>query len=273
MSLKLTNDVKTVIQKAVALLNGAARRVFMASVVKQMDRGGQRLASVELGWNRDVIRKGLRELQSGIVCVDAFNLRGRKRLEERLPALEADMREIAEPKSQTDPTFRTTQLYRRLTAGEVRRQLLEAKGYPPDKVPSERTLRRKLSEMGYFPRRVAKSKPVRKIPETNAIFDQVHQINHQADADPGTVRISLDTKAVVAIGDLSRNGKSRQGEQASDHDFEPDQKVVPFGLFRPDTNETWLFFTSGSVTSDFMIDRLEDIWPDLKKTVILHIPW
>mgnify|MGYP003449360766 FL=1 len=155
----------------------------------------------------------------------------------------------------------------------MRRQLLEAKGYPPDKVPSERTLRRKLSEMGYFPRRVAKSKPVRKIPETNAIFDQVHQINHQADADPGTVRISLDTKAVVAIGDLSRNGKSRQGEQASDHDFEPDQKVVPFGLFRPDTNETWLFFTNGSVTSDFMIDRLEDIWPDLKKTVILHIPW
>lgn len=59
------------IQKAVALLNGAARRMFMASVVKQMDRGGQRLASVELGWNRDVIRKGLHELQSGIVCVDA----------------------------------------------------------------------------------------------------------------------------------------------------------------------------------------------------------
>ena len=135
MSLKLTNDVKAVIQKAVALLNGAARRVLMASVVKQMDRGGQRLASVELGWNRDVIRKGLHELQSGIVCIDAFNLRGRKRLEERLPSLEADIREIAEPKSQTDPTFRTTQLYRRLTAGEVRRQLLEVKVTHPTKFP------------------------------------------------------------------------------------------------------------------------------------------
>ena len=90
--------------------------------------------------------------------------------------------------------------------------------------------------MGYLPWKVnARSKPVRKIPEINAIFDQVHQINHQADADPGTVRIPLDTKAVVAIRDLSRNGKSRQGERASDHDFEPDQKVVPFGLFRPDT--------------------------------------
>ncbi|MDQ1272508.1 MAG: hypothetical protein QG591_1138, partial [Planctomycetota bacterium] len=48
-SQKLTNDIKTVIQKAVSLLNGSARRVFMASVVKQMDRGGQRLASVEIG--------------------------------------------------------------------------------------------------------------------------------------------------------------------------------------------------------------------------------
>jgi hypothetical protein len=273
MSLQLTDDVKTVIQNAVSLLKGAARRVFMASIVQQMDWGGQRLASVELGWNRDVIRKGLHELRSGITCVDAFNIRGRKRLELRLPYLEADIREIVEPRCQTDPTFRTTQVYRRITAGEVRRQLLETKGYPLDEVPSERTLSRKLSEMGYFPRKVVKSKPVRKIPETNAIFDQVHQINQAADKDPGTVRISLDTKAVVAIGDLSRGGKSRQGEQASDHDFEPDHKITPFGILRPDTNETWLFFTSGSVTSDFMIDRLEDIWPDLKKTVILHIPW
>ena len=57
MSLKLTNDVKTVIQKAVTLLNGAARRVFMASVVKQMDRGGQRLASVEIGRSSQVTKR------------------------------------------------------------------------------------------------------------------------------------------------------------------------------------------------------------------------
>jgi len=51
------------------------------------------------------------------------------------------------------------------------------------------------------------------------------------------------------------------------------ESLTPFGLYRPDTNQTWLFFTSGSVTADFMVDRLEDIWPNLKKTVILHIPW
>ena len=273
MSIQFTDEIKSIIRVAEGLLKGSARRLFMASVVAQIGRGGQRRASEELGWNRDVIRKGERELKSGIICVDAFNMRGRKRWEDHNPDLDEDIREIAESASQTDPTFRTTQLYRRLTAGELRRQLLEERGYQPDQVPAERTLRRKLTEKGFAPRKVAKSKPKHKIKETDDIFDEVIKVNKDADADSGKVRISLDTKAVVAIGDLSRGGKSRQGEQASDHDFEPDQKLTPFGLYRPDTNQTWLFFTSGSVTADFMVDRLEDIWPNLKKTVILHIPW
>ena len=245
----------------------------MASVVKQLGRGGQREAEKELGWNRGTIQKGMQELRSGFTCEDAFNQRGRKPWEYHVPNLEQDIRKIAEPASQTDPTFRTTQLYRRLTGKEVQRQLLEEMGYPPEQVPSERTLRRKLSEMGYKPRKVAKSKPIRKIKETNEIFDQVHKVNKEADADEGTVRLSIDTKAVVAIGDLSRGGKSRQGEESLDHDFESEHKLTPFGIFRPDTSETMLFFTTGSVTADFMVDRLEEIWPNLKKTVILHIPW
>jgi len=273
MTLKVTKAVKKVLQTAVAALQGPARRIFIASVVTQMGRGGQRRAETELGWNRWVIRKGLHELRAGIVCVDAFKARGRKGWEERHPGLEKDLRQIAEAASQTDPTLRTTRLYRRLTAAEVRRQLLEEKGYRPEQVPSERTLRRQLTALGYYPRQVAKSKPVRKIKETDAIFEQLHRIHRQADADQGTVRMSLDTKAGVPIGNLSRRGKSRQGEQAADHDLEPELKLTPFGLFRPDTSQTWLFFTSGSVTADFMVDRLEEIWPALKKTVIVHLRW
>jgi hypothetical protein len=273
MKLELSSEVKRTIQTGVGLLNGSSKRLFMASVVSQLGRGGQRLASKELGWNRDLIRKGLYELRSGMSCVDNFSARGRKRWEERNPELIKDIKEIVDAHCETDPTFRTTRLYRRLTAKEVRRQLIEDKGYRPDHVPKERSMRDLLGSLGFHPRKVVKSKPLRKIKETDAIFNQVHQVNRQADADPGTVRISLDTKAVVAIGDLSRGGKSRQGEQTSDHDFEPEAKVTPFGVFRPDTSETWLFFTTGSVTADFMVDRLQELWPDLKKTVILHIPW
>ena len=119
---------------------------------------------------------------------------------------------------------------------------------------------------------MAKSKPLRKVPQTNAIFEALHRINDEADADGGTIRLSPGTKAVVPIGLLSRGGKSRQAQQALAHDLEPETKLTPFALYRLDTAETWLSFTTGSATADFMVDRLHAIWPTLKKTVIVHIP-
>jgi Rhodopirellula transposase DDE domain len=273
MELTITPEVKRVWADTLGQLRGASRRVFMASVVKGLGRGGARQAQIVLGWDRTTIRKGLHELNCGVECIDAVAQRGRKPLEAMLPQLEADLRAMGEATSQTDPTFRTTQMYRRLTGGEARRRLIEEKGYAPDSVPSERSLRRKLSALGFKPQRVAKSKPLRKVPQTDAIFAAVHRINAEADADGGTIRVSVDTKAVVPIGELSRGGKSRQAQQALDHDMEPASKLTPFAIHRMDTAETWLSFTSGSVTADFMVDRLHAIWPTLKKTVIVHIPW
>jgi hypothetical protein len=55
-----------------------------------------------------------------------------------------------------------------------------------------------LATLGFHPRKVVKSRPLRKIKEPEAIFAQVHQVKKQADADSGAIRVSLDTKAVVA---------------------------------------------------------------------------
>lgn len=272
MEITFTSELKKTWQELLTQLKGGSRRIFMATIIKSAGRGAAALAERELGWNRVTIDKGLRELESGIAYVDATSKRGRKSMGVSLPNLDADLRAMGDATSQTDPTFRTTQLYRRLTAGEARRRLIEEKGYAPQSVPSERSLRRKLTALGYKPRRVAKSKPLKKVPQTNAIFDEVKRINQAADADSGTVRLSIDTKAVVPIGNLSRGGKSRQAHAALDHDFAPESKLTPFGIHRPDSAETWLFFTSGNVTADFMVDRLNEIWPTLKKTVILHIP-
>ena len=273
MELKITGEFVKAIRTTLKKLTGSDRRLFMASIAKAIGKGGPRITQVALGWDRTTVRKGLHELRAGVVCVDALSLRGRKSAEASLPNLEADLRAMGEAASQTDPTFRTTQLYRRLTAGEARRQLIDLKGYAPASVPSERSLRRKLSALGFKPRRVAKSKPLRKVPETDAIFQAVHQINRHSDLAAGTVRLSIDTKTVVPIGNLSRGGKSRRAHQALDHDLEPAAKLTPFGIHRPDTAETWLCFTTGKVTADFMADRLSELWPTLKKTVILHIPW
>jgi hypothetical protein len=96
MELKITAELKTVWKQTLAQLSGAARRMFMASVVKGLGRGGARQAHLQLGWDRTTLRKGLQELNSGIVCVDA-RASGRKPLEAKLTNLEADLRAMGEP--------------------------------------------------------------------------------------------------------------------------------------------------------------------------------
>jgi len=51
----------------------------MARAVRDLGRGGQRLAESELGWCRGTVRKGRHELDSGITCREGFALRARKK--------------------------------------------------------------------------------------------------------------------------------------------------------------------------------------------------
>ncbi len=157
--MELTDALKTVFIDTAQSLTGSARRLFMARVVEQLGPGGQRRAERELGWCRVTIRKGQHELASGFTCIDAFTARGRKRAEEHLPHLLTDIQAIVDSQSQADPQFRTTRLYTRLSAAEVRRQLIAQKGYTDAELPTEETIRTKLNALGYSLKTVAKTQP------------------------------------------------------------------------------------------------------------------
>ncbi|HEX5503543.1 MAG TPA: hypothetical protein VFW96_13040 [Thermomicrobiales bacterium] len=157
--MELTDSRKSLFIETARALKGSARRVFMARTARELGPGGQRRAERELGWDRATIRKGARELASGFACVDAFALRGRKPAEAHLPDLLADIAAIVDGQSQADPAFRTTRLYTRLTAAEVRRQLIAQQGYTDEELPCVQTIGAKLNALGYRPATVAKSKP------------------------------------------------------------------------------------------------------------------
>ena len=99
--------------------------------------------------------------------------------------------------------------------------------------------------------------PPKKVPQTDAIFAHLKEVHEQAAAEGHTLRLSLDSKASVPIGPFSRGGRSRTGARAVDHDFKPDGVLTPFGLFRPASAASALFFTDTKVSSDFMADCLE----------------
>lgn len=157
--MELTNTLKQIFIETAKTLKGSDRRLFMAKVVKAMGKGGQRQAETELGWYRGTIRKGMRELDSGFRCYDNFSARGRKPAEDHLPHLLNDIKAIVETESQTDPTFQTTRLYIRLSAAEVRQQLIEQKGYRDEQLPSAETIRTKLNGLGYHLKKVKKVSP------------------------------------------------------------------------------------------------------------------
>jgi hypothetical protein len=105
----------------------------------------------------------------------------------------------------------------------------------------------------------------KKIPETDAIFTHLTQVNAQADANESVLRLSLDAKASVLVGDYSRGGQSRIIVKAADHDFQADVKLTPFGIFLPQYDELYLYFTASKLTSDFMVDCLSDCWTKLRQ--------
>jgi Rhodopirellula transposase DDE domain len=98
-------------------------------------------------------------LESGVAIEDQFARRGRHKAEAKHPQLLADIRAIVDGQSQTDPTFQSNRLYSRLSAAEVRRQLMKQKGYSPEDIPSQETIRVKLNDLGYRLRSVQKSRP------------------------------------------------------------------------------------------------------------------
>jgi hypothetical protein len=163
--MELTNALKTLFIETAETLRGSARRRFMARTVQELGPGGQRRAERDLGWCRGTIRKGMHELTSGVTCADAYHARGRKRAEDHLPNLLADITAIVDSQSQADPQFRTTRLYTRLSAAEVRRQLILQHGYTDADLPTAETIGTKLNTLGYSPKKVAKTQPQKRSPK------------------------------------------------------------------------------------------------------------
>ena len=77
------------------------------------------------------------------------------------------------------------------------------------------------------------------------------------------MRLSMDCKATVKIGDYSRGGQTRSNTQAADHDMGCQEKYVPFGILEEDRGQLHLTFGHSFKTSDFIVDSLQDWWQAL----------
>ena len=160
---------------AASKMTGATRRVFQAEMALKYCRGDPLLAETIFGWGRQTVAVGLAERRTGLRCLGAqAAFSGRKRWEDLHPEAAAALRRLAEAHGQQDPTFRTTLAYTRLTAKSAR-EALRAQGYSEVQLPSPSTMAEVLNRLGFRLRKVVKAKPQKKIPETDAIFDNIEK--------------------------------------------------------------------------------------------------
>jgi hypothetical protein len=159
--MEITAGLRDLLTETAESLSGVERRHFMANTLNKLQLG-QREAAGLFGWGRDTLRKACHEMRTGLTCVDAFGRRGRKPVEFHLPHLFDDLRGLVQDHLQADPTFQTTGLYCRLSAPEVRKQLIERRSYTDEQLPSVQTIASKLNVLGFRLRTVVKSRPQKK---------------------------------------------------------------------------------------------------------------
>ena len=183
-----------------------------------------------------------------------------------MPQLENDIIFLAEPESQIDPKFQTVFKYTRITAKAMREALITKKGWQTTELPCEKTIGTILNRLGFRLRRVQKAKPLKKVAETDAIFDNLNEVNTASDQREDSLRISIDTKAKVDLCDSSRGGTSRcrKAVKADDHDRGLKDKLAPFGILNRMTGLLTILFGVSFETSDFIVDCLERWWDDNK---------
>ena len=261
-------------------MSGVERRAFQAAMTLKYCQGNARLAERVFGWGRDTVQLGLNEQRTGVICLGMQSAYGGDKLwEEKHPEVAQVLWTLAELHSQQDPTFRTLLSYTRLTAAEALKQL-RAQGFAEDQLPSPSTMAEVLNRNGYRLRKVLKAKPLKKLPETDAIFANIKEKDknplegEDSENDGQVKRLSIDCKSTVNIGDYSRSGKTRGDARAADHDMGCEEKYTPFGIVDEDAGLLHLTFGSSFKTSDFVVDSLMTWWentPACERITIAHI--
>jgi len=129
---------------------------------------------------------------------------------------------------------------------------------------SNSSLNNIINKMGYYLKKVKKVKPLKKIEQTDDIFDNVKKQKNEAMNDNNTVIISIDTKDKVLIGPYSRNGKNRIQINAVDHEL-TNNCLIPFGILDIKKNTPYFFNFTSKPTSLDIVDCIEEFYVEQYK--------
>ena len=217
------------IRSAATRLTGHERRAFIAEVTRALRDASARRPGRIFRRSRHTAELGPREDESGVRCLEHFRERGRVRGGDANPALARAIRDWADPHARADPRTQSSLRYTRPTARSSPQALIDETGLAAEGLPGERSPRRTLNRTGYRSRRIQKTRPLKKVPRTDAIFADIAEQHQKAVREQETTSgVGIDVKAKVDPGEFGREGRTRgdtggETPAALDHDYRPEE--------------------------------------------------
>ena len=217
------------------------RRVWLGAEARELGSSGVRIVADAVRVSPDTVRRGRDELddpQPLEVSRSRAPGGGRKRAEERDPALADALDKLVDPQSRGDPMtpLRWTCKSLRTLAGE-----LNSQGYQV----SATLVQRLLHDAGYSLQANAKTLEGRAHPDRDAQFRHIHDTvaGFLATGDPV---VSVDCKKKELVGPFKNGGTqwrpAGEPEPVNVHDFLDEQlgKAIPYGVYDVGANTGWV---------------------------------
>jgi len=245
-------------------LDERQRRLWAASEVAVLSRGGLTAVMWATGLAKTTILRGLREIRSAGERVAGRVRRpggGRKPVTVLEPALVAALDRLVEPTSRGDP-----QSPLRWTCKSTRRlaEELQAQGYSV----SHTVVAALLKDQGYSLQGNRKNREGRNHPDRNAQFEFINR-RVKRQLATGQPAISVDTKKKELVGDFKNAGcqwrpKGRP-EEVRVHDFLDKEKgkAIPYGVYDLGRNVGWVSVGVDHDTSAFAVQTIRRWWREL----------
>ena len=238
--------------------NGLDKDLAVGSLVADLGKRSIRAVSKAVGFCWRKVKKCYDIFINGIIIKEEH--RGRKSIIDHFPNIEIHVKEILDKYEQTDSHFKTDILFIDISPDNLRIELIKkCDEYTEQDCPSVSSFRRLLKKLGYKYSKILRNKVYDKIPETDEIFENVHEtMGFALKTDDSVAAISIDDKVRKLIGNISERGYSWLEKEALDHDTNFKYSVIPFGILDLKTNETFVSCTLGKSTAEFKVDMIEE---------------
>jgi hypothetical protein len=253
-------------QQLLPKLSERARRLVVAADAKSRGYGGSMFVHKASGISLPTIRKGIRELDTGVMLPENRDRQpggGRKNILETDVTVENDLLALVEASSQGDPEslLKWTNKSLRTLEKELKKQ---------DHAISHTKIMHLLKANDYRLQSNKKTKEGTDHPDRDAQFQHISERAAEL-LEAGDPVISVDTKKKELVGNYKNNGRlwlpKGKPIEVNLHDF-PDKKLgkaAPYGIYDLGDDQGYVNVGIDHDTGEFSVASIRRWWEHLGK--------